>query len=380
MDRRQTLSTSGSGDLRDAVSAVYGSDAAAAMIEVSSGDGMIGVSGLAGPPQVSRAGRGYVTLFVNRRWIQSRRLSFAVEQAYEGLLMVGRRPVAVLNLKIPYEEVDVNVHPTKAEVRFRDESMVFGAVQKAVRQALLASAPTPEMRNDQPLGFQPQPSTPILWQRGVDVAQRGASPGATTLEATAPAMVRTLPLLRVIGQFGAVYIIAEGPDGMYLIDQHAAHERVLYDRFVEARARQSPEVQGLLDPVTVELSPRHRSLLSAESDALRSHGFELEAFDDGGSHVIRAVPASLGAADPRESITRFLDLMLEEGEMDGRDRVAMSLACHGAIRAGKTLGIDEMRDLVRQLEETASPNTCPHGRPTMVHMSGELLAREFGRR
>jgi DNA mismatch repair protein MutL len=303
-----------------------------------------------------------------------------VEQAYEGLLMVGRRPVAVLNLKIPYEEVDVNVHPTKAEVRFRDESMVFGAVQKAVRQALLASAPTPEMRNDQPLGFQPQPSTPILWQRGVDVAQRGASPGATTLEATAPAMVRTLPLLRVIGQFGAVYIIAEGPDGMYLIDQHAAHERVLYDRFVEARARQSPEVQGLLDPVTVELSPRHRSLLSAESDALRSHGFELEAFDDGGSHVIRAVPASLGAADPRESITRFLDLMLEEGEMDGRDRVAMSLACHGAIRAGKTLGIDEMRDLVRQLEETASPNTCPHGRPTMVHMSGELLAREFGRR
>ena len=92
------------------------------------------------------------------------------------------------------------------------------------------------------------------------------------------------------------------------------------------------------------------------------------------------VPASLGATDPRESIGKFLDLMLEEGEMDGRDRVAMSLACHGAIRAGKTLSIEEMRDLVRQLEETASPNTCPHGRPTMVHMSGELLAREFGRR
>jgi DNA mismatch repair protein MutL len=193
-------------------------------------------------------------------------------------------------------------------------------------------------------------------------------------------MVRALPMLRVIGQFGAVYIIAEGPDGMYLIDQHAAHERVLYDRFVEARQKQLPEMQGLLDAVTVELSPRHVSMLSAESDALRAHGFELEAFGDGGSQMVRAVPASLGSEDPRESITRFLDLMLEEGEMDGRDRVAMSLACHGAIRAGKTLSNEEMRDLVRQLEETASPNTCPHGRPTMVHMSGELLAREFGRR
>jgi DNA mismatch repair protein MutL len=167
---------------------------------------------------------------------------------------------------------------------------------------------------------------------------------------------------------------------MYLIDQHAAHERVLYDRFVEARAKQLPEMQGLLDAVTVELSPRHLSLMSTESDSLRAHGFELDAFGDSGSHVIRAVPASLASADAREGITRFLDLMLEEGEMDGRDRVAMSLACHGAIRAGKTLSIEEMRDLVRQLEETASPNTCPHGRPTMVHMSAEVLAREFGRR
>jgi DNA mismatch repair protein MutL len=193
-------------------------------------------------------------------------------------------------------------------------------------------------------------------------------------------MARTLPTLRVIGQLGSVYIIAEGPDGMYLIDQHAAHERVLYDRFVETRARRAPEVQGLLEPLAIELTPRQRSALSMEGEALQLHGFDIGHFGDDGSYLVRGVPVSLAAGDLRESISRFLDLMAEESEMEGRDRVAMSLACHGAVRAGKTLGPEEMRDLVRQLEETASPNTCPHGRPTMVHMSADLLAREFGRR
>jgi DNA mismatch repair protein MutL len=381
VDGRQTLATSGSGDVRDAAAAVYGADLAAEMIYVSSDEGTIGVSGLAGPPHISRAGRGYVTLFVNRRWIQNRRLAFAVEQAYEGLLMTGRRPVAVLNLRVPHDEVDVNVHPTKAEVRFRDESLVFGAVQKSVRRALLDSAPAPAVGSERPLTFQPQPSAPLLWQHGVDVAERSSAGAvATTLEEDRPAMVRTLPVLRVIGQFGAVYIIAEGPDGMYLIDQHAAHERVLYDRFVEDRRARAPEVQGLLEPVTVDLPPGHLAMISTEQEALSAHGFEIEPFGHGGACVVRAVPAAIAGTDPRGGLVRFLDLMLDEGEADGRDRVAMTLACHGAVRAGKTLTDSEMRDLVRQLEATASPNTCPHGRPTMVHMSGEVLAREFGRR
>jgi DNA mismatch repair protein MutL len=381
VDGRETLSTAGTGDLRDAVSAVYGADVASQMIAVSEDDGVVGVEGLAGPPHISRAGRGYVTLFVNRRWIQNRRLAFAVEQAYEGLLMVGRRPLAVLNLKVPYEEVDVNVHPTKAEVRFRDESLVFGALQKAVRRALLASAPAPVVGSDRPLVLSGQPSAPLLWQHGVAVEERKATAGtAPALDEPRPAMAQTLPALRVIGQFGAVYIIAEGPEGMYLIDQHAAHERVLYDRFVAARASKAPDVQGLLDPVAVELSPRQMGLVATEAEAMRSHGFEIETFGDGGECMLRAIPSALAGSDPRDGLVRFLDLMLDEGEADGRDRVAMTLACHGAVRAGKTLTAEEMRDLVRQLEQTASPNTCPHGRPTMVHMSAELLAREFGRR
>jgi DNA mismatch repair protein MutL len=390
LDGRRALLTSGSGDLRDAVAAVYGADVAAAMLPIQPGDGPITVDGLAAAPHVSRASRGYVSLFVNGRWIQSRRLAYAVEEAYRGMLMVGRYPIAVLHLRLPCEEVDVNVHPTKREVRFRDESAVFGAVQRSVRAALLESAPVPPAPAVPPGTQQAaplhQPSSRPLWEhaRALERRQAGgerAQPAATAGPST-PAAV--LPALRVIGQLGNTYIIAEGPDGMYLIDQHAAHERVLYERFCRQRLERAPEVQALLEPLALDLSPPHRALIADNEELLRDHGFEVEPFGEG-SYLVRALPASLaglpaGLGDPRQATVSFLDLMLEEGEGDRRDRVAMSLACHGAIRAGKTLSQEEMRELVRQMESAEAPNACPHGRPTMIHMSAETLAREFGRR
>ncbi len=208
----------------------------------------------------------------------------------------------------------------------------------------------------------------------------GAAP-----EGQRPTPAAALPALRVIGQFGGVYVIAEGPDGMYLIDQHAAHERVLYERFCAERASRRPEAQGLLEPLALELTPAQQALVEAESAALAEHGFELEPFGEG-AYLWRSVPAALAGGDRREGLARFLDVMVEEdggttGPLgDRRDRVAMSLACHGAVRAGKTLTAEEMRELVRQLEESETPHTCPHGRPTMVHVSAEMLARGFGRR
>jgi DNA mismatch repair protein MutL len=166
---------------------------------------------------------------------------------------------------------------------------------------------------------------------------------------------------------------------MYLIDQHAAHERVLYEQFWQRRQEGAPETQGLLEALPLELSPRQRALLTEQSLALQEHGFEVEPFGDG-AYLLRSLPRALAAGDVRQTVLEFLDTMLEESEGDRRDRVAMSLACHGAIRAGKTLALEEMRELVRQLEESEAPNTCPHGRPTMLHMSADLLAREFGRR
>ena len=386
LDGRQALLTDGNGELRDAIAAVYGADVAAAMLLVRPGDGLVAVDGLAAAPQVSRAGRGYVSLFVNGRWIQSRRLAYAVEEAYRGLLMVGRYPIAVLHLRLPLEEVDVNVHPTKAEVRFRDESAVFGAVQRAVRAALLETAPVAvataaPSAPTAPFDLSPQPSSTPLWEHARALERRQVEAGpAEPLAATGVSTpAETLPALRVIGQFGSTYVIAEGPDGMYLIDQHAAHERVLYERFCRQRLERAPEVQALLEPLALELSPPRRALLAEQEELLREHGFAVEPFGEE-AYLLRALPASLAGSDPRQAVGSFLDLMLEEGEGDRRDRVAMSLACHGAIRAGKTLSQEEMRELVVQLEGSEAPNSCPHGRPTMIHMSAELLARQFGRR
>ncbi|MCH7488099.1 MAG: DNA mismatch repair endonuclease MutL [Chloroflexi bacterium] len=390
-DGRQSLHTPGSGDLRDAVAAVYGLDVGSAMLEVSGERGPITVRGLAGPPQLSRSSRAYISLIVNRRWIQSRRLTFAVEGAYEGMLMVRRHPIAVVDLRLEAGLVDVNVHPTKAEVRFRDESAVFSAVQKAVRAALVTASPVTtgvgagvrlEGRPD--LNLEAPAWTPPLWEQGRrrEDEREGA---ALSGDGAPPTPAAALPALRVIGQFAGVYIIAEGPEGMYLIDQHAAHERVLYERFCAGRASRRPDVQGLLEPLALELTAGQRALVEAEAEALTGHGFELEPFGDG-AYLWRSVPAALAGGDLREGLVRFLDVMAEEdggptgplGEQ--RDRVAMSLACHGAIRAGKTLTSEEMRELVRSLEESETPHTCPHGRPTMVHVSAEMLARGFGRR
>jgi DNA mismatch repair protein MutL len=387
LDGRQALQTPGSGSLRDAAAAAYGADVGAAMLEVGPGQGPIAVSGLAGPPHLSRAGRGYISLFVNRRWIQSRRLAFAVEEAYQGLLMAGRHPLAVLNIGLANDEVDVNVHPAKAEVRFRDESAVFGAIQKAVRQALLGASPVPDAFgtiDTRPFVLAAQPYSPPLWEhaRRLETAAATAlapAPAVPGSELPAATPAQTLPVLRVIGQFGSIYIVAEGPDGMYLIDQHAAHERVLYERFWQARQSRQPDVQGLLEPLTLDLTAPQRALLAGNEDALREHGFEAEPFG-AGAWLVRALPRPLATGDIRQNVARFLDLLLAEEDGDRRDRVAMSLACHGAIRAGKVLALDEMRDLVRQLEETESPQTCPHGRPTMIRMAADVLAREFGRR
>jgi DNA mismatch repair protein MutL len=386
-DGRQSFATPGSGDLQDAAAAVYGLDVAAELLRVAPGEGPIRVGGLAGPPHVSRANRSYISLFVNRRWIQNRRLAFAVEEAYQGMLMVGRRPIAVLNINVPPEEVDVNVHPTKAEVRFVDESAVFSAVQRAVREALVARSPVragvapgaPDMV------LAPEPWTPPLWERafrreGAVPATATAAPGAAVqTDRVGLTPSQTLPVLRVIGQFGNIYIIAEGPEGMYLIDQHAAHERVLYERFCAARASRRPDAQGLLDPITIDVPPRLGSLLTDEAKALAEHGFTFEPFGEG-ALLFRGLPAGLARGDVRENVAHFLDLMAGEDEGDRRDRVAMSLACHGAVRAGKQLSPEEMRELVVRLEGADSPHTCPHGRPTIVHMSADALARGFGRR
>jgi DNA mismatch repair protein MutL len=392
LDGRLSLQTPGSGDRQEAVAAVYGAAAAPAMLPLPASEAgeYANVSGLVSPPSLTRANRTYISLFINRRWVRSRTLTFAVEEAYRGLLMTGRFPIAVLDITLPPEELDVNVHPTKAEIRLRREREVFAIVQRRVRRALVDQSPAPEARAaswgaataapgsaTRPVPVLPGAVDPRFDSSRPSVHRPGPAGEGRPQEA-APLMSQ-LPLLRAVGQVGATYVVAEGPEGVYLIDQHAAHERVLYERLLAKPAGQA-EVQGFLQPVTVELAPHQEQALQAFAEALVGQGFSLEPFGER-THLLRAAPAVFRSQDAAQALLELLDaLAREESTGDPRERVAASLACHAAIRAGQTLSPDEMRELLRQLEETQSPHTCPHGRPTMIHLSADALAKEFRRR
>jgi DNA mismatch repair protein MutL len=183
-----------------------------------------------------------------------------------------------------------------------------------------------------------------------------------------------------VGQVKLTYIVAEGPEGMYLVDQHAAHERVLFDRIRRPPAKDQAEFQTLLAPVTVELTPGQAEALRSNAKFLAGYGFEVEAFG-GDSYLLRAVPGVLTAQDPAQALTNVLDMVALEGVIrEQEDVLAASIACHAAIRAGRPMAEAEMRALLEQLEATDNPHTCPHGRPTMIHFSSYNMEREFGRR
>jgi DNA mismatch repair protein MutL len=372
LEGKQSLRTSGKGRLLDSVIDVYGVDTAGKMLEVA-GDGaaLVEVSGLTGSPEVGRSGRGHLSFFVNRRWVTSRLLAWAVEEAYHGLLMTGRHPVAVINIVIPPEEVDVNIHPAKSEVKFRSETEVFRAVQKAVRQALVARMPVPGVAEPAAAYTPPPAAMTELWTRA-ETSGHAAAPEA------APLLAAALPVLRVVGQVMNSYIVAEGPDGLYIIDQHAAHERIRFEMVKKQRAAREIEVQGLLEPSAFEVSPKQDEILGSCLGMLAESGFSLEPFGTR-TYLVRAVPQMVGKEGWETVLREMLDALSGEAPERREERIVASIACHGAVLSGQALSLDEMRELVRQLEQTDNPHTCPHGRPTIIHLSSQRLERDFGR-
>jgi DNA mismatch repair protein MutL len=354
VDGRTNLRTPGDGDIRSPVSAVYGLDIAKKMQDVEGTDEMLYAAGLASPPSVQRSTKSYLSFFVNRRYVRNSILAKAVETAYEGLLMTGRHPIVILNVTLPPEEVDVNVHPTKLEVKFRNNQAVFKAVVKAIRQTLEKSPlPGVSVGPEDALGGQ-------LWERF-------------------PSASGALPSLRTVGQLSSSYVLAEGEEGLFLIDQHAAHERILFERILSQRAEKKPEIQGMLEPLTIELTPGQEQVMKYCDGLLNEFGFTMEAFGER-MYLVRTVPFVLDGTNLVEAIKELLDEVGSEQDAGKRDiKVAQSLACHSAIRAGQTLEPDEMINLIKQLEKTSQPRTCPHGRPTMIHLSSQQLKKEFGR-
>jgi DNA mismatch repair protein MutL len=382
-DSRKVFQSSGSGDRREALAAVFGLEVAQRLVPLpGTPAGTMTVSGFVSPPSVHRSSRKELTFFVNGRWVQDASLGAAVLQAYQGLLMVGRYPLAVILIDLAPEEVDVNVHPAKAEVRFREPDRVFAVVQRVVRATLLGQE-APRLEAARVWGGEAwQPARRLInldWTAGHLPAELdlGMSP------ATRPAFQGgSIPLLRAVGQVGAAYLVAEGPDGLYLVDQHAAHERVLYEKLLAAKAAGPLEAQALLEPAQVELAPWQASLLEEQISLLLGLGFEVEPFG-GGTFRLRSVPLMLVGVDPEAALRAVVDEFEEDEtplEAEAERRLAARVCKRAAVKSGQVLSLAEQESLLRELEACQSPRTCPHGRPTMIHLSVEDLERQFGRR
>lgn len=383
LDSKSPQVSGGLGKLRDVLALYYGSETASKFLEIKSvGEGPITISGLISPPTVTRGNRSGISLVINQRLVQNRSLSFAIEEAYRGFLQIRRYPMAVIFITVPYDDIDVNVHPSKAEVRFRDERIIFSALQRVVRELLLAASPLNTIDNPWPTENQDARHISKEFSRAdgsfnlvMDVDARNLTPVQVPLIPK-----EQLPLLQILGQLHETYIVTEGPDGVYLIDQHAAHERVTYERLNRDFHAGDPSVQWLLEATLVDVPLGLMETISENAKLLERFGFQLEDFGRG-SYLVRGVPAVLVGASPRNALLELLEeLNSGLGGTEFQERLVSTLACHGSVRAGQNLAMTEMQSLLRSLEECIQPHTCPHGRPTMIHWSKAYLDREFGRR
>ncbi len=382
---RAALQSSGNGDRREALAHLFGPAEARQMIEVVAQYDDLEITGFVSPPGLTRSNRSGLLFFVNGRPVRDAALTSALLRAYHTLLMVGRYPLAALFLKIPPQQVDVNVHPAKAEVRFRDKDAIFRGVGRAVHTALLAHTPVPDLPS---LGGEARLDAPAarlstLWGAAVTTEASASSSADARADGFAqpPLPAVTVPLLRLVGQLAGTYLVAEGPDGLYLVDQHAAHERVLFERFMAQRGEGIP-AQQLMEPVVVELPPAAAEVLSEQLPTLSQLGFDVEAFGRG-AFLLRAIPAMFQGMDPQAAL-RVLVEDFEEDETplaeEVEARIIARVCKRAAVKGGQILSPDEQQALLRDLEACQSPRTCPHGRPTMIHLSVDMLERQFGRR
>ncbi|MCF7853417.1 MAG: DNA mismatch repair endonuclease MutL [Candidatus Pacebacteria bacterium] len=422
MDERPVLNVGGSTDMGDRVGMLLGRDVFRAMIPVGYTEDDVVVEGFVARPGMTRSNRREQRAFVNGRSAQSDAIYFGIRDAYHTLVMKGRYPPAVLYLSMPPERVDVNVHPTKREVRFRDARTVSQIVAAAIRhalRALAASSPAPSRETLRPHGqSQPQtashapapvqqqrfsqwrtrdmdPGTPVgiqpgaggpTWDRSAEPRcntdgpapeeghlPKGPSPSAATRE--------EIRHLRVLGVFRELYLIAEGPSGLVLVDQHAAHERILFERLLASARSQDGTSQSLLLPVTVELAPADSALLNRNQDHFTRLGFAIEPFG-GDTFLITGVPGHFPQENVAGMLRDILDDMRESpGNVSRPDdiRVAQA-ACKHAVRSEDPLSKREIDQLLRDLAEAEMPYTCPHGRPVMINIPVLELEKRFGRR
>jgi len=373
---REIIRTNGDGNLLRAISGIFGRAYAQQMVPVSLRQGSIEISGFAAKPSLTRSDATHQSFFVNGRHFSSTLISSAVQEGYGSLVMKGRHPAVVLALSMPPSEVDVNVHPTKREVRFKDDVAVYDAVREAVRSAMAPEdlTPKPSVHTKQK-DFKgrekvPTPQTALGAQESLPI--KDELPAASTHRGSKA----------VLGQIADTYILVEDGDSLLIVDQHAAHERIVFEGLKKGALSGKLE-QRLLEARAIEADPRTMELVAEAAPVLRELGFDIEPFG-GNAILVRGVPVMAGALeDPK----RLSELISEIGRIgraksveERRDDILHLVACHSAIRAGERLSAATMERVVADIEALEAGSTCPHGRPTRISITRAELERLFGRR
>lgn len=428
---QELLSTAGSPDLLNAIVSVYGRDVAKDVLPIENITPTVSVKGFISRPSLTRANRSHQTFFVNRRLVRHKILTHALDEGYRGLVSQGRYPIAVILVEMPADLVDVNVHPTKAEVRFSRDGEIHSAVTRAIRGALMSGGAAPRITETVVPGPAPTverqrfevPQEALLPREQVDLsafraamterigktetplqrddpfdwtarlpaaaatvdtpiqAESSVAPIVDDIGEPAPGPI-SLASLQIVGQARNMYIVAQCDDGIVIIDQHVAHERVLFDKLAATAEGKAVDMQLLMIPFTLHLSRREAIVASEKLDELRTIGFELEPFG-GDSFVVRGVPSTLAQKDYAQSLRDIIDELVEVSVtkhlLPKHEQVLITAACKMAVKAGDPMSPSEMSALVTELLRTSNPFTCPHGRPIILSLSNWELDKKFKR-
>jgi len=431
VDGKNVLHTPGNGDLLSVLTCIYGKNTAKSMVRLDYSNPLISIEGYICKPEIARGNSTYMIFSVNNRIIRNKMMSEAVKQAYKGLLMNNKFPFSVLNLKVQTDKIDVNVHPSKAEIKFSDDRSIFNTIYTAVKSSLSGSnlvygsfdepqtskevsssrvyeAPAPAIEMPDAIDYKgaftrtggvPHNTEDTFEQHNFlkdnesynttnsnksfyteDKAHTVPQSSYNTSNTSQPAQKKSLLSgLSVIGLLFNTYILTQDASNFYLIDQHAAHERVMYEYLMDKYDTGDMVVQPLMLPIVIELSPKEIALIKDSFDIFEKLGFEIEWFGEN-TIAIRAVPIVMGEPCNGDFFNDILD------SLDGSNKVksplegiVINMACKNSIKAGAAISYEEMQELIRRLSETKSPYTCPHGRPTLISMSQYELEKKFKR-
>jgi DNA mismatch repair protein MutL len=422
VDDKNVLHTPGNGDLLSVLTCIYSKNTAKAMMKLDYGNPLINIEGYVGKPEIARGNSTYMIFSVNNRIIRSKMLGEAVKQAYKGLLMNNKFPFVVLNLNVQTDKIDVNVHPTKAEIKFSDDRSIFSTIYTAVKSCLSGNnltygsyeeqetIPEPEAivvpnrifetytpsmeRPDVPYMHEPTYSSDQQNFLNDNISYKTENTNKSFYNQQRPAEVinpvystinkeavrpNQIAELNIIGLLFNTYILTQDSSNFFLIDQHAAHERINYEYLMNKHNTGDITIQPLMVPIILEVSPKESILVKDNFDTFERLGFEMEWFGEN-AIAIRSVPIIMGEPCSGDFFNEILDSLEGNNKaVSPLEKIVISMACKNSIKAGTSITYEEMQELVKRLSQTKSPYTCPHGRPTLISMSQYELEKKFKR-